>query len=210
MTMPTHHVAAPQTSAFDEEIARSEVYGLLCALLYAPPAPELLAQLRVAVTQAPTPGGFLVEPWQAVVQAARLLTNDQINDEFDSLFGGVGKPEVYLYGSHYLSGFLNEKPLVRLRTDLGRLGLGRGDAMRDTEDHVAYGCEVMRFLIAGDDRAVSNLTQQKTFFGDHLQPWVGALNQAIADHPKAKFFRAVAQFAQAFFEVEQQGFDLMP
>jgi TorA maturation chaperone TorD len=33
-------------STFDEETARAEVYGLLAALFYAPPTPELLAQLR--------------------------------------------------------------------------------------------------------------------------------------------------------------------
>ena len=51
------------TSALDEETARAEVYGLLAALFYAPPTTGLLAQLRVAVTEAPTAGGFLEEPW---------------------------------------------------------------------------------------------------------------------------------------------------
>ena len=43
----------------------------------------------------------------------------EIAQEYDRLFGGVGKPEVYLYASHYLSGFLNEKPLARLRAVFG-------------------------------------------------------------------------------------------
>ena len=34
--------------------------------------------------------------------------------EYDALFQGVGKPEVFLYGSFYLSGFLNERPLAAL------------------------------------------------------------------------------------------------
>ena len=76
------------------------------------------------------------------------------------LFGGVGKPEVYLFGSHYLSGFLNEKPLARLRTDLAALGLARDEAMPETEDHIAYLCEVMRYLIAGDEVAIANLARQ--------------------------------------------------
>ena len=84
--------------------------------------------------------------------------------EYDALFGGVGKPEVYLFGSHYLSGFLNEKPLARLRDDLAELGLARDEAMPETEDHIAYLCEVMRYLIAGDDVAVANLTRQREFF----------------------------------------------
>ena len=196
--------------SLDEETARAEVYGLLAALYYAPPSYELLAQLRVAVTQAPEAGGFLEEPWRALVGAARELRDVQVAEEYDALFGGVGKPEVYLFGSHYLSGFLNEKPLARLRTDLAALGLGRDEAMPETEDHIAYLCEVMRYLIAGEDVAVANLTQQQRFFADHLQPWAANLCDALAAHPRARFYAALAAFSRAFFSVEAQGFDLLP
>ncbi|PIY29832.1 MAG: hypothetical protein CO105_13075 [Comamonadaceae bacterium CG_4_9_14_3_um_filter_60_33] len=197
------------SSALDEETARAELYGLLAQLYYAPPAPELLANLRVAATEAPAAGGFLEEPWRALVGVARALPDDAIADEYNALFGGVGKPEVYLYGSHYLSGFLNEKPLARLRTELTSLGLARDEAMSDTEDHIAYLCEVMRYLIAGDDVAVANLTRQKSFFAEHLQPWVAPLCDAIAQHPKACFYAAVAELTRAFATVEAQGFDML-
>jgi len=182
---------------------------LLAQLYYAPPCPELLANLRVAATEAPAAGGFLEEPWRALVGVARELGDDAITDEYNALFGGVGKPEVYLYGSHYLSGFLNEKPLARLRTELTSLGLARDEAMSDTEDHIAYLCEVMRYLIAGDDVAVANLTRQQAFFATHLQPWMGQMCDAIARHPKAKFYAAVAELTRAFMSVEAQGFDML-
>lgn len=198
------------SSALDEETARAEVYGLLSQLLYAPPKPELLAQLRVAATETPMAGAFLEEPWRELVAVTRSMSDAAIRDEFDTLFGGVGKPEVYVFGSHYLSGFLNEKPLAALRGDLARLGLGRDEAMSETEDHIAYGCEVMRYLIAGDDVAVANLTHQRQFFGDHLQPWAMPLCDAIAAHPKAKFYAVLSAFMCAFFSVESQGFDMLP
>ncbi|MDI1244684.1 MAG: molecular chaperone TorD family protein [Rhodoferax sp.] len=197
------------SSALDEETARGELYGLLAQLYYAPPAPELLAKLRLAATEAPAAGGFLEEPWRALVGLARELRDDDIADEYNALFGGVGKPEVYLYGSHYLSGFLNEKPLARLRTELASLGLGRDEAMSDTEDHVAYLCEVMRYLIAGDDVAVANLTRQQAFFAAHVQPWVGPMCDAIQQHPKARFYTSVAELTRAFVSVEAQGFDML-
>ena len=197
------------SSALDEETARAELYGLLAQLFYAPPAPELLANLRVAATEAPAAGGFLEEPWRALVGVARELRDDAIADEYNALFGGVGKPEVYLYGSHYLSGFLNEKPLARLRTELASLGLARDEAMSDTEDHIAYLCEVMRYLIAGDDVAVANLARQQSFFAAHLQPWVVPLCDAIARQPKARFYVAVAELTRAFASVEAQGFDML-
>jgi len=199
----------PVSSALDEETARAEVYGLLAALFYAPPSPELLAQLRVAVTEAPAAGGFLEEPWRQFVGTVRELSDAQVAAEYDALFGGVGKPEVYLFGSFYLSGFLNEKPLAALRGDLVTLGLTRDETMGETEDHFACVCEVMRYLIAGDDVEVANLTQQQKFFSAYVQSWVPAMCDAIAAHPKARFYAALAAFTAAFVSVETQGFDLM-
>ncbi len=207
--MSTKLGSDPHSSALDEETARAEVYGLLAAIYYAPPTPDILAQLRVAATAAPSPGAFLQEPWRDLVAAARTCSDAAIRDEYNTLFGGMGKPEVYLFGSHYLSGFLNEKPLAALRGDLARLGLTRMDAMSDTEDHIAYLSEVMRYLIAGDDVAVANLTAQRKFFADHMQPWVLAMCDAISTHPKAKFYGALAEFTRAFVSVETQGFDML-
>ena len=201
--------ALVQPGSFDEETARAEVYGLLAALYYAPPAADLIASMRVAVTEAPAAGGFLEAPWQTLVAITREMDDAAIQAEHNALFGGVGKPEVYLFGSHYLSGFLNEKPLAQLRTDLAALGLTRDETLPETEDHIAYLCEVMRYLIAGDDVAVANLTQQKAFFSTHLQPWVNALCDALNAHPKARFYKGAAEFTQAFMSVESQGFDML-
>jgi TorA maturation chaperone TorD len=199
----------PVSSALDEETARAEIYGLLAQLYYAPPGPELLAALRVAVTDAPAQGAFLEEPWRELVGVARSMGDAAVGEEYDALFGGIGKPEVYLFGSHYLSGFLNEKPLSRLRDALAELGLARDEAMGETEDHVAYLCEVMRYLIAGDDVAVANLTKQAEFFATHLQPWATSLCDAISAHPKARFYGVLADFTRAFLNVEAQGFDML-
>ena len=198
------------SSSLDEETARAELYGLIAELFYAPPRPELLAQLRVAVTEAPAAGGFLEEPWRQLVALTRDMDDARIQNEHDTLFGGVGKPEVYAFASHYLSGFLNEKPLAQLRTDLAALGLTRDAAtMPETEDHVSYVLEVMRFLVAGDDVAVSNLTQQAHFFANHVQNWVPAFCDAVIATPRARFYAALAAFTQAFIGVETQAFDLM-
>ena len=163
----------------------------------------------MAVTEAPAAGAFLEEPWREVVAIAREMTTEAVASEYQALFGGVGKPEVYLFGSHYLSGFLNDKPLARLRTDLAALGLARDEAMPETEDHIACLCEVMRYLIAGDDVAVANLSRQREFFAAHVQSWVPALCDALAAHPRARFYAVLAGFTRAFMSVEAQGFDML-
>ena len=201
--------ASAASSALDEEVARAELYGLLARLWYAPPDAALLDALQVAVTEAPAAGAFLEEPWRQLVGVARGLDADAARAEYDALFGGMGKPEIYLFGSHYLSGFLNDKPVAQLRNDLDRLGLVREENVYETEDHVACLFEVMRYLIAGDDVAVANLTQQSAFFATHVQPWLPALCDTASAHPKAHFYAALGGFTRAFVQVEAQGFDML-
>jgi TorA maturation chaperone TorD len=192
-----------------EELARAELYGLLARLWLAPPDAELLQQFAVAVTQAPESGALLEAPWQALVAALRATTPDAAAVEHAALFHGVGKPEVFAYGSYYLSGVLNEKPLATLRQDLAALGLTRDEQTLETEDHVSYGLEVMRYLIAGDDVAVCNLEQQRRFFRTHLQPWVEQLCDAVNASPRAVVWAALADFTREFVRVETQAFDML-
>ena len=197
------------TSSLDEETARAEIYGLLAALYYSAPSAELYANLCVAVTEAPSPGAFLESSWTDLVAAARSKSQQDIAQEYDALFGGMSKPEIYLFGSHYLSGFLNEKPLAVLRSDIAALGLTRDETMSETEDHVAYLCEVMRYLIAGDDVEVANLTRQREFFTRHIQSWMSKMCEVLMQHPKADFYRALAVFTQTFISIEEQSFDML-
>lgn len=204
----------PQPIAFSsnddrEELARAEVYGLLAHLFVGPPEAELYEQLKLAPTEAPAAGGFLEGPWGEVVAAARRLPQGEVAAEYDALFQGIGKPEIFLYGSYHLAGAANDKPLVELRDDLARLGLERVEGVLETEDHLASLCEVMRFLIAGDDVEICNLEQQRRFFRIHLQTWLETLAGEIEAHPRADFYRAAAGFLRAFAEVEAQGFDLI-
>lgn len=196
-------------SSLDEETARAEIYGLLAELYYAAPPAALHEKISLAVTAAPTPGALLEASWSALVAAARKYSTAEIERQYNDLFGGVGKPEIYLFGSHYLSGFINEKPLAALRTDLAELGLARDEALPETEDHMAYTCEVMRYLIAGDDVALANLTKQRDFFARHVQTWVPAMCDVVAAHPKAGFYRELSMFTAAFIGVEAQGFDML-
>jgi TorA maturation chaperone TorD len=192
-----------------EEIARAEVYGLLASLYHAPPSNELYEQLRVAVTEAPSAGAFLESSWSEVVAASRRLPLGEVHAEYAALFGGIGKPEISAYGSWFIAGTLNGKPLVDLRDALALLGLERPSGVLETEDHIASLCEVMRYLIAGDDPGISNLGAQQRFFNAHLRPWVERLCETIVVHPRADFYRALAAFTRDFFAVEMQGFDLL-
>ncbi len=192
-----------------DELARAEVYGLLSQLFYSAPDAELYSQIQVAPTVAPAPGGFLESSWMDVVSAARRRSQAEAAQEYDEMFMGIGKPDIFLYGSHHIAGSLNEKPLVALRDSLAQLGLARAEGMTETEDHFAYLCEVMRYLIAGDDVGVSNLGSQQRFFNAHLRGWSDGMLEQVAGHPAADFYRALALFTREFLAVEGQGFDML-
>jgi TorA maturation chaperone TorD len=193
-----------------EELQRAELYGLLSRLWFLPPDEALLEQFATAVTQAPEQGAYLEEPWQQLVAALRATSVKQATLEFNALFHGTGKAEVMPYGSYHLSGALNERPLVELRSDLTALGLANAGPEGETEDHVAYVFEVMRYLIAGDDLAVCHLEQQRRFFRAHVQTWVGNhLCDEVLRSSNARLYASLARLTRAFVEVETQGFDMI-
>jgi TorA maturation chaperone TorD len=192
-----------------DELARAEIYGLLANLFYSAPSGDLHARLRAAATEAPVRGAFLERAWREVVAAARRLGVEEIADEYAALFLGIGRPEIFLYGSYHLAGTLNERPLVELRDDLRALGLERPETVDETEDHIASLCEVMRYLIAGEDLGTSNLAAQQRFYNAHLRGWIEALCDALEAHPRADFYRSVGAFTRDFAAVEAQGLDLL-
>lgn len=202
--------ASTQTLKFEapdrgEETARADLYGLLAGLFYGPPPQDLLD----AIARTPSGGdGILQQTWSDLAATCEEADAQKVRDEYEALFIGVGKPEIMLYASFYLSGFLMEKPLAALRGDLDTLDLQRNESMPESEDHISALCEVMRYLIESEDPAQSSLATQKRFFTTHLQPWAGEMCDAIMHHPQAAFYSEVAQLAKHFFDVEAQAFDM--
>jgi Nitrate reductase delta subunit len=70
--------------------------------------------------------------------------------------------------AHYLTGFLNERPLARLRADLGTLGIERAEGQVEPEDHAGVLCEIMTALTGGQFAVAERVQQQ--FFEKHLAP----------------------------------------
>jgi TorA maturation chaperone TorD len=182
----------------DEEYARSELYGVLAMLFYGPPSQAVLDLIKDAAIDGE---GTLADAWRNLQTASGQTSAERAREEYESLFIGVGKPDVMLYGSFYLSGFLMEKPLAALRSDLARLGLERSEHLSESEDHFAALCDAMRLLHG-------SIATQKEFFGTHIQPWAHQLFEGIEAHPGASFYRAVGGLARSFMEVETQAFDM--
>ena len=199
------------TNLSAEDLARADLYGLLALLFYEAPPADLLSKIA-SFGQETEPsdqsGSLLKDPWNQLVQLAKNSRAEDCKQEYETHFIGVGKQEIFLYGSYYQSGFLNEKPLVALREDLKLLGLSGSDEITETEDHIACLCEIMRYLIAGEDLSTCNLTQQKKFYDNHIRSWSGELFEILENHPNLKFYSCVGTLAKVFFEIEALSFDM--
>ncbi len=208
------NVAAAQSVTFEsprlvapEDQVRADYYGLLSALFYGAPDDRLLQ--AITVSAGPEGGGELASAWQALAEASAVIPQEALAEEYQTLFVGVGRPPVMLFGSFYLAGFMNEKPLAELRTELTRLGFTRSDHANETEDHLAALCDVMRVLITGNlSMPPATLGEQRRFFDAHLKPWAAKCCDATTANEKANYYRKVAAFARAFFEIEILAFDM--
>lgn len=190
-----------------EEQARADMYALLARMLHAAPDAAMLAALAGADAIVAGQGGHpLDRAWERLVLAAGVMDAQALADEFSALFISVGTPQLNPYASLYLSGFINEKPLAALRADLARLGLARAPGQREMEDHLGALCEAMRLMVAG--ASPHPLAQQRQFFDAHLAPWYRRCLHDIRSAPEANFYRLVADFAEAFLDIEAEAFAL--
>lgn len=193
-----------------EDLARADLYGLIARFFQAPPDQELLDQIAAtadqhdAADEAP-----LAKVWMNVIEVAKNNPAKAWQDEFNLNFISIGKPNVVLNGSYYMAGHLNEKPLVNIRRALETFGLESAEEVTETEDHISSLCEVMRYLIAGDDVEISNLTNQRVFFNDHIRPWYDELCDAIEGIPEMHLYHPIAALTREFLAIEGQSFDML-
>jgi TorA maturation chaperone TorD len=189
-----------------EDWARADFYALLAQLYSGKTTDEFLARFRSMEWEQldrTSPLGF---EFGELVRAVEQTDAKSINQEFVDAFIGVGKPDVMLFGSYYMAGFLHEKPLVDLRDDLAKLGLTRDDAMIETEDHIGFLMEVMRYLILEDSPPIP-VADQQAFFQKHIAPWYAKMTDAIEQSGNTDFFKTVGRLTHVFLDIETQSFD---
>ena len=187
-----------------EDRARANFYAVLAALYGDAPSGPLLQAIGSAEPLPEAEAGTFPLAWNRLVDACRAMDADAAQQEYWDLFVGTGKCEVNLHASHWQAGYMMEKPLVQLRDDLARLGLGRKSDSVMLEDHLAALCETMRLLVeGGGERRPAALADQKSFFERHLDSWIGDLCTALKQSPLANFYRPVGEFTELFMAIER-------
>ena len=202
-------IASPAGIA-PEDAARADFYALLARLLAGPPDAPLLAAIAAAppIVADARPdedaGPGLGAGWDALRTASRTADPDAVRQEYDDLFIGVGKSEVNLHGSHWVAGFMMDRPLAELRSTLAGMGLARRPGVSMVEDHLSALCETMRLLVAGDAVLPPQpVDAQRAFFERQIAPWYADCCDAIMQSPIANYYAAVAQFALGFLALER-------
>ncbi|WP_316365506.1 TorD/DmsD family molecular chaperone [Candidatus Thiodiazotropha sp. CDECU1] len=191
--------AAQGVDLDQEQHYRIGAYGMLAQLLRQAPDQSMLDQVA----------GFAgIEPTKDELALAMSMLGLSASDskpqavdvEFHDLFIGMGRGELVPYGSWYLTGFLMEKPLGKLRDDLAMLGFQRQEGVTEPEDHVAALCEVMAMLIT---EGVS-FQQQSHFYESHMAGWLERFFADLSEAKTAVFYRAVGRFGAAFAAMEKR------
>jgi len=181
---------------------RAAEWNLLAVLMGRAPDQGLLDALS-RLTGDATPLGLA---HIALADAATAATEESVGREYFELFIGVGRGEFLPYGSYYLTGFLHERPLARLREDLARLGVERDGPRSEPEDRVAILCDVMANLASG--AFVADIATQKAFFEAHIKPWAMRFFADVEMSTRADFYKAVGQVGRTFLELESESFTL--
>lgn len=200
----TEVVPDPDSGIAEEELLRARLYGLLARFLAAPPDAALLDAAAALA-------GDDSELGVGLRELARLAATTSVPaaaEEYHELFIGLGRGELAPYGSYYLTGFLQEKPLADLRDDLARLGIARRDEVPEPEDHIAALCEVMAGLIEGAFGAPAGIADQRRFFDAHLAPWVDRFFRDLECAASARLYRPIGSIGRIFFAVETAAFDM--
>ena len=190
-------------SEVDEiDALRAAEYGLLSLLLGKAPDADTLKRVAMLKGDGSDLGMAHVE----LAAAAASADDRVVSKEFFDLFIGLGRGELLPYASYYLTGFLHERPLARVREDFERLGIERAGISREPEDHIAILLEVMAGLARGEFEA--DFAEQARFFDRHLKPWAARMFADLEMSAPAHFYRTVGRAGRVFMELEAEAFAL--
>jgi TorA maturation chaperone TorD len=182
------------------DYARAQEYTLLATLLSRAPDSDLIARLAQLQGDA-TPLGMA---HSALAEAAARVGADRAAQEYFDLFVGLGRGELLPYASYYLTGFVQGRPLARLRETLQSIGIERADGQAEPEDHAGIVFEIMAGL-AGRGIAVPP-GGEHDFFRNHVEPWIGRFLADLEQARAADFYARVGALGRTFMAIESEAF----
>lgn len=197
-------VAGPEHAIAPEDELRANMYRLLACFLSSPPGER---ELRYAAEMIGD-NSPLGEALSTFAQAARNTTPSRLSEQYHELFIGLSRGKLLPFGSYYLTGFLNEKPLARLRGAMSKLGIERDPGNKDPEDHIAAVLDMMAGLIRGEFGKPATLEQQKQFFEEHLNSWAPHFFRDLEAEETSELYASLGTIGRLFLQTEETAFGL--
>ncbi len=197
-------IEAKKTTASAEDIMRANLYGLLGNVLFCPPSKEILADLK-ELSGDETEMGVA---FNTLSKLAGSIDQSAADEEYNNLFVGMGRGELLPYCSYYLTGFLNEKPLAKLRNSMRELGIVRNDEVKEPEDHIGSLFEMMAGLITGLYGEPADIAVQKEFYSAHIEPWAGHFFKDLEAANSSRLYQPVGTIGRLFVEIETNAYSM--
>ncbi len=187
-----------------EDRLRAQLYRLLGTLLGAAPAADVLDAVAAL-------GGDQSGLGRAIDRLAReaaVADPAAIASQYQQIFIGLGRGELVPFASYYLTGFLHEKPLARLREDMAALGVERNDGVVEPEDHIASVLELMAGVIDGTLAQAGDVDAQRRLFEAHVGSWAPYFFRDLAAVSSSPFHAALGAVGAELMEIEARAFEL--
>ncbi|EAP85441.1 molecular chaperone [Sulfitobacter sp. EE-36] len=194
--------AAQATQVSAEDRLRADLYNYLGVML-ARPADQMLLDQTAGLSGDDSPLG---EAINGLARVAKAMTPKKVQTEFNALFIGLGRGELLPYASYYLTGFLNEKPLASLRSDMAAQRISRAENVFEPEDNIASLMEMMGGMIVGRFGAPASDATQRAFFNKHIAPWAGHFFTDLQGAKNSVLYAGVAAVGSAFMDIEREAF----
>ncbi|MEM1419712.1 MAG: molecular chaperone TorD family protein [Pseudomonadota bacterium] len=200
MTQVPHSQSAPRI--VEEESARADFYEFMSGLLAHPPSDLLLNNIG-SLDPAEGEIGSAIETLKRLAARA---DSQSASREFHDLFIGVGRGELMPFGSYYMTGFLNEKPLAKLRQDMMTLRIEREQNVYEPEDNIATLFEIMAGLIRGRFGEPASVAMQRDFFNRHVAPWAHHFFSDLETAKNSVLYAPIGTLGRLFMEIEREAF----
>ena len=188
----------------EEDQLRADMYSFIANMIRTEPSQELIDSVKTLSGDSSLIGSSI----KLISKLASTMHISEIHDEYVNLFLGVGRGELLPFASYYLTGFLNDKPLSKLRDDMNELGVVRLKEVKEPEDHVSSLFDIMSGLITGKFGKVYLISEQSTFFEKHLNSWVHLLMSDIESAKTAVFYAPIGSLGKEFINIEREAFKM--
>ncbi len=188
----------------EEDVLRAHLYRMLAGYLARPPSVESLAA-AASMTGDDTELGKAIQSFGRI---SRGVSVAQVDKEYHDLFIGLGRGELLPYASYYLTGFLMEKPLAKLRVDMDRLGIARDDSVKEPEDHIGALMDMMAGIILGAFAKSGDIVAQKSFYDGHVGSWASHFFRDLEGAKSSVFYAALGTIGRVFMEIEETAFSM--